>query len=632
MTEESFGVNPLPLKPDFIEPPVLPDVAKQEPLGSGFVTRVLGQGGMANVYEIWVPQLEVHRAVKLIKPESSKDIKDRFQTEIRILAKLTHPNIIDIHSVGEWKGMPYIEMEKLDGWTLESIINRFGALPPKICSAIGILVCRALAFAHAHEYVIYGKEYKGIIHRDLKPGNIMICRDGKLKLMDFGIARPVDASFHTIEGTILGTIQYMSPELLNGEKIDFRTDIYALGATLYEILAGMNPFPEPNFSKLISLKQKNLYRPLHEFKIRIPSKLRHLIYTCMQYDKKKRIDSTDKLLYEIEILHRQLTPQLPELVLKELCKEEPAQKFVPAIGRTIPWKSIFGIPVLVILIAAALYRGLPFLKSKIITVVEQQSSSPAEPEQKNETAQSAVPIQPGTGEQQPVEQDVLPAETTALEKAVAVQNRPILKRPVKTAENCPKEQSDADASSASSLLSRLSERYATSDVLEIIINEYNTGHLANALNLYNHLGPEQAAKDKAKIYKMRILQGLGNTKALSAFFAANNVNDGEFLLGKGKFAYNRGEISKAVLLLQNSLNAPKQFIDYDIVRQEAYYYKARCASKMFDKNPTEENYLKALEEWRNLGALFTNNKTHTLFLEYRHETQRIGEKYRGQQK
>ncbi len=627
MSENSFELTPFTdEEPVFINPPVLPDVVNREPLGSGIVTRILGQGGMANVYEIWVPQLEVFRAVKIIKPESSKDAKGRFQTEIRILAKLTHPNIVDIHNVGDWKGMPYIEMEKIDGVTLDQVIRQRGALAPEICTAIGILVCRALAFAHAHEYVIYGKTYTGIIHRDLKPGNIMICQNGILKLMDFGIARPADASFHTIDGAIVGTIQYMSPELLNGESIDIRTDIYALGSTLYEILAGINSFPEPNFSKLVTLKQKNQFRPLNEFKIKMPSKLRKLIHKCMQEDRRRRFTSTEKLLFELDKIHRQITRELPEVILREFYAEGPGEKCIPVVGRIIPWKTIVGIPVLILAFGAVLYLGAIYIKNRSAdesqpvpvleaTKVESVASPPDKP-----VAHPDEEVK--TDKKQP---EAKPSIQPKRQKAVITKPDPEPEGIVLVQEEKPEQPKQL------SLIERLKKQHGTSDVMNLIEREYGAGRLTTALALYDYLPPKEAGKNRAKIYKMRILQQLGRKIDLGKFLSNNYINDSEFILAQAQFAYRRNEITKARLLLEKSLNAPKQFSDYNSIKQQVYHYKALCASKIFYHVPVEQNYLKALEEWRNLGALFSNNKNHKLFLEYRMETRKIGEKYRAVQ-
>jgi serine/threonine protein kinase len=135
-------------KPEMLKNLILPDGTQPLPLGSGSIAGLLGVGGMSNVYKIWNPQLEQHRAVKLMKPDLSPDSRQRFQTEIKITAALSHPNIIEIHSVGEWNTLSFIEMEFIDGATLSDIINNHGALPIEVCVALGILMARALIYAH----------------------------------------------------------------------------------------------------------------------------------------------------------------------------------------------------------------------------------------------------------------------------------------------------------------------------------------------------------------------------------------------------------------------------------------------------------------------------------------------------
>ena len=122
----SEGQTPIPL----------PNGKERVALGSGVITKLLGRGGMAAVYEIWNPQLEIYRAVKLINPGSIEAVHQRFQTEIKISAKLNHPNIVEIHGVGEWNGLPYIEMEKIEGKGLDHIIADRGALPAAVCTAV----------------------------------------------------------------------------------------------------------------------------------------------------------------------------------------------------------------------------------------------------------------------------------------------------------------------------------------------------------------------------------------------------------------------------------------------------------------------------------------------------------------
>ncbi|MBN1980477.1 MAG: serine/threonine protein kinase, partial [Chitinivibrionales bacterium] len=174
-------------------------------IGSGYVTAVLGKGGMATVFEIWNSDLEIYRAIKLIHPSASEADRKRFETEIKIMAKLSHPSIIEIHATGRWNELPFIEMEKIQGKTLKELLEEQGAFPMEVCAATGILISSALSYAHTHEYALYGKNYCGIIHRDLKPSNIMVSDNGSVKLMDFGIARPIDTSIHTLSGSVIGT-------------------------------------------------------------------------------------------------------------------------------------------------------------------------------------------------------------------------------------------------------------------------------------------------------------------------------------------------------------------------------------------------------------------------------------------
>ena len=210
----------------------LPDGSERVAMGSGTITSLISRGGTALVYEIWNSELEMKRAVKLLHPDHLDESLERFETEIKITAKLRHPNIVEIYAVGKWHDLPYIEMERIDGDTIEDLLRRVGALPIEVCTAIGIMVARALYHAHNHKYMIYGKEYHGIIHRDLKPANIMVDRDGSVKLMDFGIAKPVAASARTMEGVVFGTMQYLSPEQLQSGDVDARSDIYSFGAVL----------------------------------------------------------------------------------------------------------------------------------------------------------------------------------------------------------------------------------------------------------------------------------------------------------------------------------------------------------------------------------------------------------------
>ncbi|MBD3314592.1 MAG: protein kinase, partial [Chitinivibrionales bacterium] len=215
---------------------MLPDGTEPVPMGSGVVQSILGEGGVAIVYDVWNEQLGVRRAVKVLKPSHTPDALDRFHTEMKIMAQLRHPNIVEIHAVGKWNNLPYIEMDRIDGFKLEDVIRERGALPLQACTAVGVIIARALDYTHNSTLAVGDKTYKGILHRDLKPANILIAKNGEVKLTDFGIARPAEISLHTMEGILVGSLQYIAPEQLDGRQYDARADVYSFGCVLYEMI------------------------------------------------------------------------------------------------------------------------------------------------------------------------------------------------------------------------------------------------------------------------------------------------------------------------------------------------------------------------------------------------------------
>ncbi len=194
----------------------------------------LGQGGMATIFRSVDTQLGRDVAVKLLRPEYLRDpdFSSRFRQEAQNAASLNHPNVVSVFDYGEDPSGPYIVMEFVDGEDLATILRRNGSLPPSQAARIAGAVARALAAAHA----------RGIVHRDVKPGNVLIGRDGRVKVVDFGIARAVAEAQMTLPGTTLGSVHYFSPEQARGETATNESDIYALGIVLYEMLTGTRPW------------------------------------------------------------------------------------------------------------------------------------------------------------------------------------------------------------------------------------------------------------------------------------------------------------------------------------------------------------------------------------------------------
>ena len=173
------------------------------------IVELLGQGGMARIYRGHDNQLDRDVAVKILRPEYGRDpdFGSRFRQEAQSAASLNHPNIVAVHDYGQDEAGPFIVMELVDGEDLASIVKRSGALPPRQAARITAEAARALHAAHQ----------RGIVHRDVKPGNVMINREGQVKVTDFGIARAIAEAQMTLPGTTLGSVHYFSPEQARGE-------------------------------------------------------------------------------------------------------------------------------------------------------------------------------------------------------------------------------------------------------------------------------------------------------------------------------------------------------------------------------------------------------------------------------
>ena len=196
-------------------------------IGRYVILKEIGRGGQSRAYLARDPAIERTVAIKQIRavtelPEETRaEFVTRFLREARVAGTLSHPNIVSIYDMGEGEAGPYIVMEFVDGETLDGIIERSNPADRQAVIPIFLQICSGLSFAHQH----------GVVHRDVKPANIMLTRDGLVKLVDFGIARMASTNL-TQTGTLLGTPSYMSPEQIRGEKVDQRADIFSLGIVL----------------------------------------------------------------------------------------------------------------------------------------------------------------------------------------------------------------------------------------------------------------------------------------------------------------------------------------------------------------------------------------------------------------
>lgn len=636
----------------------LPDGKKPLRLGSGSITSLISAGGMAIVYEIWNQELEVRRAVKLLKPDHTPESEDRFHTEMKITAKLHHPNIVEIYSVGKWNDqLPYIEMELIDGYTLEKIIADCGSLPPEVCTSVGIMVGRALNYAHNQSYMLYGKRYQGVIHRDLKPGNIMVAQDGIVKLMDFGIAKPMSASIHTIEGMVMGTMQYLAPEQLDGKEVDARADLYSLGDVLYEMLTGTRAFPEANLGKLVTDKLNNNYVQLTAFSAKIPAPLSSLIHRLIRCEKEKRVQTVLEYLRTICSIHKTLTLRAPEQVIEQFMKSGPRQKrlvllkkkesIVPAVIWSALCAAVLGSALFMFLYVKPLFLHdmLSFVKGttrhepaaasadnseqagaavarRVDSILSQQAAKRKAPEPKPaviETIDDNVAFV-----------DVPPRRFV---KSKPEKPRPKPARPATAApplpvsaktEVMPDRTAQPDEPPQSmSLLEKLRQQFRTSDVMTMFSLEVEAGRFPEALQLYSMLPGDQAKSKKAKIYRLRALKGAGDTEGTRSFLMENDIYDGEFYLEKARSYFNAKDFPKAEEFIKRASISPSQFLDQRQYRELLLYSRGLCASALYDLAPGANTKKSAMEAWFEVKSLFRNSPDHRYFQKADSEIRRI---------
>ncbi|MBP0979259.1 MAG: serine/threonine protein kinase, partial [Oscillospiraceae bacterium] len=255
------------------------------------IQQLIGLGGMANVYKAFDKKQERFVAIKILKDEyvDNEDFLRRFKNESKAIAALSHENIVNIFDMSFGDGFYWIAMEYVDGITLKDYIEQQGVLNTK--EAIHFVLQILLALQHAHN--------KGIIHRDIKPQNIMLLRDGTIKIMDFGIARFARNETRTLTDKAIGSVHYISPEQAKGEIIDQTTDIYSVGVILFEMLTGALPF-EADSAVSVAIKQieAQAIRP-RQINSQIPRALEQIIIKAMMKNKKDRYQSTTQMIKDI---------------------------------------------------------------------------------------------------------------------------------------------------------------------------------------------------------------------------------------------------------------------------------------------------------------------------------------------
>ncbi len=286
-------------------------------LGPYEIVALLGAGGMGEVYRARDTRLGREVALKVLPEAFAGDAHRlaRFEAEARTVAALTHPNIVVLHSIEEAAGVRFLTMELVEGTTLDALLTPDG-MP--VAGVLELAIPLADALAAAHE--------RGVVHRDLKPRNVMVTRESRVKVLDFGLAKltrtgdsdPSDSTAQTMasplttEGQVMGTVPYMAPEQIRGGRVDALSDLFAFGIIVYELAAGRRPFAGVTSADVGSAILRDTPVPLTSVRPDHPAELDRIVSRCLAKDAGARFQSASELARELRVLQRQLEHPLPE--------------------------------------------------------------------------------------------------------------------------------------------------------------------------------------------------------------------------------------------------------------------------------------------------------------------------------
>lgn len=541
-------------------------------LGQCRIIESIAAGGMANVYKVWQEQLEVVRAIKILKPGFDEESKSRLETEAKISANLRHHNIVEIFGMSFWNGIPFIEMEYVDGPSLKELLETSGRFPVPFTISVIHGLCSALQFAHNQDLTLYGKVYDSLIHRDIKPANILISSKGVVKLADFGIARPSDVSLHTVGGKVMGTFAYLSPEQLNGEKLDQCSDIYAIGAVLYEMLTGTKTYPQKMLTELVHRKSRGQYIPVSSLSRDVPKSLCSAVEKCLSLDKSKRYQSAADLDNDVISSLKKTSMKYFEDTIKSYISNPVPLPKQAVKARKSQRLTLISVTVLFLLSAVIgvflvdrYWDDLIPEKKQDTTIVKQETATPVN-QPPASVNQSQASVQPS----ETINKTVQITETASVSKIHDLPKK----------EPAPAVKNDNE------------------NELQKAIDTYKNGDYSSATDRFMALKSDsQYDKDKdiISIYILESMIKSGNSDKAIKMAETQECNDGYYYYLAGEQLYIKKALEKAEDAFKKARS--KQSLFNKEAPQKASYYLAKIRDGLYMMKPNIDNKQLSIRAW-----------------------------------
>jgi len=448
-----------------------------------------------------------------------------------------------------------------------------------------VCICRALSYAHNHEYILSGKSCKGVIHCDIKPANIMISETGIIKLMDFGIAHPSSDTDPSEKSSITGSLQYMSPEQLNSRPLDHRSDLYSLGVLLYELLSGTKAFPANSIKELIQKRKRNEFSPLGIFCKNISVKARTIVEKLMEVDPDNRFQSADELMEEIEKSYHKLAEENPEVLISRFLAGEKIKN----ISR-VKFPKLTRLSLIFLLLSSCIFLIFVW-NSKKNTGFNfiQANPSPVDPLNKTSSA--------------PLSQESIPATTVVNNNNMKRQSTMANPASVKTGASSGKKTTVQPRSKLAQ-----SSQPSVKEV-ESVLSSASTA-------------PDEV-NDATILDEIKRLVNEGQLSQAERMLQEFPINDGEYHLLYAELHLNRKRTKAAMQEAEKALRIAAARISPSELREKVLYYKAKVLSMEYENAPDKQNGQKAMEAWYEVKYALRSNTAHPHYIKADTEIRRI---------